>query len=898
MFGRRKDSDFQAEIESHIRLETDRLIADGMLPSDARNAARRMFGNATAATERFHDSTRFALFEQLRQDLSYGLRNLRKTPGFTFVAVLSLALGIGVNLAAFGLLDALLIRHLPIRNPEQLRIVRWVQTDHVPVRSQSGYSEDEEGTGARVSSSFSYPIYRMFSEQVRQLSDVIGFADEELTLTSNGQSEFANGQFVSGNYFTGLGANALLGRTLVPDDDKPDKPLAVVITYKMWERRFGLDPSVLGREVTINKTRAAIIGVMPRQFQGLVPGRGTVDVFVPFSMLAVDPTPWYSLSQQDNWWVQVFARVPPGVSDVAASDALHTTLAHVIASYAGSTAGAVVPRLSLAPGARGVGLLRRSFERPMLVLTGAVGIVMLIACVNLANLLLARSAARQRELAVRLSVGASRARLVRQLLTESLLLSALGTALGIFVSSPVRAFILRQIGGMNALSLDVRTDYRSLAFAASLAIVTGLLFGILPALRATRLDLTPTLKPSGAASWRGPAHTTSTQILIAAQVALSLVLLVGAGLFLRTLYNLNAIDLGFQAESILTFKTDPSRSGHKEADLVALYSRLQDKLATIPGVLAVGSSHLGLLVGHTSNDNFFVPGTPPNDRRQMNILRCSNTFLSAMRIPIIRGRDLAPGDSANAALVAVVNEKLAKEYFPNQDPVGQSFYLGGRPAAGDRPIQIVGVSKDAHYSGVREEIPAIGYFPHAQWQKNLGGVTFILRTAVPPASISSAVRRAAAEVDPAIPVAQLATQVERATESIGRERLFAGIVTGVGVLALLLAAIGLYGVMAFTVTRRTAEIGIRLALGARRTAVVWLVVRNALATVLVGVVVGVPVAYALTNVTTKLLYGVKPDDPFNFVAAVAILGAIAAFSAWLPARRAARIDPNIALRCD
>ena len=854
------------------------------------------FGNVTAAGERFYESNRWLWFEQFVQDLRYGFRTLRRNPGFTSIAVLSLALGIGANTAVFSLVDAVLLKSLPVRAPEELRLLNWVRIKNPPVESHSGYNVVDPTTGQPVSGSFSYPAYRLFRDNVPQFSDLVGYARYDFTVTANGASEFAAGQFVSGNYFTGLGAQPLIGRPILADDDAPGRARVAVLTYRCWEKLFALDPAVIGREIIVNQRPVTVVGVMQPAFQGLYPGLET-DLFVPMAMDTEVGPARFSLTQPDTWWVQIFGRLRPGVSDQAAAAALHATLAHAIESYAKN---AKVPPVLLLPGGRGVGLLRNDVSSTLSILAGIVSLVLLIACVNLANLLVARSAARRREIAVRLSIGAGTGRLIRQLLTESLLLAGTGGLLGLLLATPLLKVLLRLLAGSQTLGLDARIDLRTLAFTAGATSLAALLFGTLPAWRATRVNLAPALKDGATAGTGGSPRLRLSRLLVSAQVALSLLLLVGAGLFVRTLSHLSAVDLGFRPESLLTFATDPSRSGYKDRRLTDVYARLQTNLAAVPGVESVAMSQVGLMQNSESDSGVYVPGAPVKpEHNDSYLLYCSASFLSTMRIPVLVGRDLEAGDERAGEQVAVVNQRFVEKFLSGRNPLGQLFYLGdGKPPApGDKPLRIVGVVKNAHYTGVRDEVPPVAYIPYTQLN-DLRGMTFAIRTVLPPLGIASAVRRVVAETDRTIPVADLKTEEQQIAESIGTERLFAGLVSAFGGVAALLAAIGLYGVMTYGVARRTVEIGIRLALGAGRSGVQWMVLRQSLWMVALGVAIGIPTALALTRFVQKTLYGVEPTDPLSFAAAVILMTGVGAVAAWIPARRAARVDPIKALRCE
>jgi predicted permease len=885
----RLNRELAEEMHAHIDEKTSELIEEGVPENEARERARREFGNPTLLTETSREVWSWKWLEQLLQDLRYGIRTLRRAPVFTAISIFSLALGIGANTAVFSLVDAILIKALPVRDPGQLRILTWVRTDEVPVESHSGYTTLDAKTGQNVSGSFSYPAYRSFRKNVSQFSDLVAYASQEFTVTAHGTSEYAYGQFVSDNFFTGLGALPLIGRSILPEDELPGKPRVAVLTYRYWEKSFGLDPAVLGREVLINQRPVIIIGVMPPSFQGLYPGR-VLDVFVPMTLVP-EMSDWYSLAKPDNWWVQIFGRLRPGVSEEAAASAVRATLQHEIEDYSHRTDSSAFPPVLLRSGARGVGLLRNSVLTSIYILSGTVGLVLSIACTNLANLLLARAAGRRREIAVRLSIGASRGRLLRQLFTESLLLSSLGGLSGLLLAKPLSQVLLRFAAGSEPVGLNVSLDARTLAFTLVISLATGLLFGIAPAWRATRVDLNPAIK--AVLTSRGHLG----RVLVSVQVALSVVLLIGAGLFVRTLVSLSNVDLGFRPERVLTFQTDPSRNGIKEQRLADLYVRMIDKIAAIPGVESVGMSQIGLIQGSESDSTIFIPGSKPISGKQIYILNVSSSFLGTMRIPLILGRGLSPADGPSSPLAAVVNEKFVSRYFPGEDPIGKSFYFGSKaPNSSSHPMEIVGVVKDAHYTGVRDEVPPTGYFPYSQQLPGLRQMTFAIRTALPPLAVAGAVRRAVAEIDRTIPVADLRTEEDQINSSLSTERLFAGLVSAFGGLAALLAAIGLYGVMAYTVARRTAEIGIRMALGANRANVQWLVLRESLLMVVLGLLAGLPAAFALTRFVKTVLFGVTPADPLSFLVALLLMFAVAAAAAWLPARRAARVDPMIALR--
>jgi macrolide transport system ATP-binding/permease protein len=881
MWRRKREQDLDRELRTHLELEAEER-------GDA-YAARRALGNAGLIKEDVRRMWGWTWLERLWQDLRYAARVLRKSPGFASIAVLSLALGIGANTALFSVVDAVMLKNLPVQNPQQLRILTWVH-DPKDNSKEPIHSHEDGGT-------FSYPAYQLFRDHVPQFSDLIGYAGDRITVTARRSSEIAIGWFVTGNYFTGLGVLPIAGRTIEPDDDTRGKPAVAVLSYRYWEQRFGLDPGVLGSEISINRVPVTVIGILPPAFQGLDPGAET-DVFLPMSQ-APDMAPrWNSLTDQYSWWIQVFGRPRPGVSDAAAAQAVQAILASDIQSYAGP--GFYIPEVRLEPGGRGIGDLRDYAATRLYVLEAITGMVLLIACVNLANLLLARSAARGKETAVRLSLGASRPRLIRQLLTESLLLAGAGGVVGLLVARAlVEVLNLAVFASAGYLIPDVRLDHRALVFTLGTATLTAVLSGLLPAWRAMRVDLGPSLKGAGSGrALSGASRRYASRILIVAQVALSALLLIGAGLFVRTLVGLTAVDLGFKTSHLLVFQTDASHGGYQGAMLADAYERIRERIESIPGVVSVGLSQNTLIQGWETSDDIPMRSNspPPGGYLHTHMLDCSDSFLSTMQIPLLLGRDLAASDGPGSTPVAVVNEVFVRGYFlPGVNPLGQNF--GAAPG-----VEIVGVVKDAHYDRVRGDAPPTAYFPYRQNTKNLGRMTYAIRTGPAPLSVAQSVRRAVSEVDPAIPVDRLRTMEEQIGLTLGSEHILAELVSAFGLAAAFLAAIGLYGVMAYTVARRTSEFGIRMALGADGRSVAWLVVRESVGMIAAGLAGGLPAALALGRLArsflSSTLYGVSPNDPWSFAAAALLLAAAGAAAAYFPARRASRVDPMTALRND
>jgi len=882
---RQLESDLDDELAFHLAMREEKNRRAGVTES-----ARRSFGNPELVKQDLRDQWTFRAVENFWSDLRYAARMLRRSPGFTLVAVLSLAIGIGGNTAIFSVVDAILLKSLPVQNPEELRIV--LSRGRPPAQTFDGYSSND------VWSSFPHPIYQEFVRSVPQFSDLMGFASTTVTVIAGAQSHYADAEFVTGNFFSGLGLRVLAGRTLTPEDDRAAAP-AAVISYRYWERHLGLEPEAVGRTIFINGRPVTIVGIAPRAFLGVRPGRAP-DLFLPMALVGVFGNKWHELQNADTSWVQIMGRLRPGASNKEAMAALGTVMQRVSVADERKSGRKGKPwRPVLQDGAGGIQLLREQALPALLVLSSVVGLVLMIACANLANLLLARGVARRREIAVRLSIGAGRGHLIRQLLTESLLLASLGAGLGLALAAPLSKFVVSVAGGGEIVG--ARLDWRALLFTLAVALATALLFGLLPAFRATRVDLTPALKDGSTGALRGSPQLPVSRLLIAGQVALSTLLLTGAGLFVRTLVNLSSIDPGFQAQRLLLFDVDGSRSGYLGDKLVALYERIRENVAAIPGVQAATLSNHALISGSISNDNLTIPGYKGRDGRSpmTYLMRAGSHFLTTLEIPLIAGRDLDDQDRPKAPQVAVVNQTFARNYFAGQSPVGRMFYFGDakNPNPEDR-IEIVGVCKDAKYAHLRDETPPTVYLSYLQSPASIWGMTFELRTGLPPMAIASAVQRAVAEIDRNVPVAEMRTQEEQIRITLGTERMFARVVGSFGVIAALLAAIGLYGVMAYTVARRTNEIGIRLALGAGRGNVQWMVLRESLWMVAAGLLIGIPAALALTRLMKSLLFDVSPADPVTYIAVSTALIVAAALASYLPARRATRIDPAEALRAD
>jgi len=866
----------------------------------------------------------------LLQDLKYGLRTLKRSPGLTAVAVLSLALGIGANTAIFSLIDAVLLKMLPVQEPHSLVLLNWASQgspwDSGIMENLSG-SMDQDKSGRMTSTSFSYPSYEQISDRNRAFSSVLALAanGSDLNIGYNGEPGRADGELVSGSFFSTLGIQPILGRALTPDDDRSGAEPAAVISYGYWERRFGRDPQAVGKRITVNSVPFTIVGVIPPEFYGIQPGRA-VEVYVPLhTQPQVEPrwSPAF-LDEADkskpqaartlfddgkSWWLLVMGRMKPGVTGQRASAELEVLLQQAIAAGVKPTVKSqAIPHLGLESGSQGLEDLRRQFSKPLLILMTVVGLVLLIACANVANLLLARASTRQKEIAVRLTLGARRSRLIRQLLTESVLLAGIGGALGFVLAFwCVDLLVALMSSGRQPLTLSVSPDPRVLGFTIAVSVATGILFGLSPALRSTRVDLTPALKESagllpGATTSRRSPRLGLGKTLIVAQVALSLLLLVGAGLFVRTLNNLENVHAGFNQRNLLLFGIDPTQVGYQDQRLAGFYQELTRRIEALPGVRSVSMSAMTLVGGGAWIGGFHIPGhkpkadqgvRPQSQEMEAYVNRVGPKFFETVGIPLLAGRGIADGDTATAPKVAVVNKEFARKFLDGGNPVGQHFGFGDAKDAAD--IEIVGMAADAKYSDLRKDVPATIYAPCFQF-KWLGGVHFEVRTAGDPLQLAPSVRHVAQSMDPNLALYDVRSQVEQINMTLFQERLFARLTSFFGILAALLASIGVYGVMAFAAGKRTREIGIRMALGADRGSILAMVLRETVVLLAIGIVAGIVMALEASRLISTLLFGLKPTDPLTIALAALLMAGAAALAGYVPARRASRVDPMVALR--
>jgi predicted permease len=911
----RRERELAEELESHRQMQVEANLRSGMTPEEARRQAAIKLGGVEAAKEEYRDRRGVPAIEDFIRDLRYALRMLRRSPGFTAVAVLSLALGIGANTALFSVVDTVLLKKLPVKEPDRLVLFRWATGPNFSPGAHYGDMARDE-SGRLVRSSFAYQTYARFREQPGPLSDVFAFGNMSLNVNADGRADVANGQAVSGNYYTALGVPALVGRTITDEDDHAAAPPVVVLSYRYWQRRFSGDPQVVGRQINLNNVAFTVVGITPRGFDGTMQVGSSPDVSIP---IAWEPQVHGERSRMAGagmWWLRLMGRLKPGATTEQARASLElifqqSALDHREARGAQgeSTLNRLspedYPHLIAYTGSQGETSRRQYYQKPLYILSGVVGLVLLIACANVANLLLARSAAREKEIAVRLAIGAGRLRLIRQLLTESLLLASLGGALGVLLAFWIKDGLLAvsEWGGAQLAALEPRLDLRVLLFTLALSLLTGLLFGMVPAWRTTRVDVTPALK-DGARSSGTASRSLFTKALVTAQVAISLLLMVGAGLFVRTLINLQRVELGFDERNLLLFTIEPGLIGYKGERLVNLYQQMSERVEGVAGVRSVTFSAEPLLAQSETDCGLYLPGAPvsPEGKAKSSgdvyIHQVRENFLKTMGIPLLAGRDLTPQDDSRAPKVAVVNQTFARRYFNGENPVGKRFSLDDSPtSAGD--IEIVGLAGDAKYTSQRDEFPPTAYLPWSQESNSLRTATFEVRTEGDPVSYVAAVRQAVSEIDSGLPLKDVKTQVEQADETLSLERLFAKLLGLFGLLAQTLAAVGLYSVLAWSVVQRTREIGIRVALGAGRGDVLMMVLRQGMALTLLGIAAGLAGAYAITKYLASLsqmMYGVSATDPLTFGAVALFLTLVALVACYLPARRATKVDPIVALR--
>ena len=883
------DSNMEAEFRFHFDKYVEHLTQSGIAPEEARRRARLELGSLATQKENCRRSLGLRLWDELIADVRFGARMLRKSPAFAAIAILSLALGIGVNTTIFTLAKSVLLDRLEVSHPEDLRILTWVSGKKFPMESLWGNYSDEGG--ASHSSSFSYPVYKALRERTSLFQPLFAFKDiSQMTATVDGHAESISGELVSGNFYEGMRIRPIFGRGISPTDDVEGKANVVVISDAFWARRFARSPSAIGKSIEINLLPVTIVGVNPPTFIGAQMSR-LPEVFMP---LAAQPTvlprgkAGNLLKDPNNWWLQIMGRVDSReASDAARQSALDLPFVQAVKSGVTIKAGRDdLPHIRVLPGRRGSDYEKSEFIKPIYVLIVLSVFVLLIACANLANLLLARSAARQREMSVRVAMGASRMRVLRQVTTESLLLSLTGGVGGVILGYSSRNLLPHLISTpWEDGRLQTRFDLYVILFTLGLSVITGLLLSIPLALQGRREDVSSGLK-EGSRGSAARSHNFTNKALVIFQLSVSLVLLFGAGLFLKTLSNLRAAPIGFQPDRVLVFEIDPPRSRYTPEAALTLHKRILDTIAAVPGVQSASLSSDPLVALDSSINQFQRNDRPKDAKAQAWFNAVGTNFFETLQIPILAGRSFNSSDILTSPKVAIINQKLAHKFFPGENPIGKTF--------NEEKYEIVGVCGDTKYEDLKSDAPATFFVPYTQsFESN---VTYEIRTLAPSAEILKSLQQAVATVDKDLPLIHARTQNEQIDATLSNQRIFALLTSAFGVLALILACIGIYGIMAYTVTRRTNEIGIRMALGAPRTKVLRMILREASTLTIIGVIIGIAASLFLARLVSTMLYGLKPSDPTALSSAAVILVAIALLAGWIPARRASRVDPMDALR--
>jgi len=886
------ERDLEEEMRHHLAMKAEQ--------SGEREAARQ-FGNIALLKEDSRAAWGFRLWEHFAQDARYGLRAMRSNRLFSAMAVLSLALGIGANTAIYSFTQAILLRALPVPHPGQLALFAWRTPD-----SRRGVVHRINGTGfgygngGTKSPNFPFAFWEMLHSNPGLASSVFAYVPaDELTVVARNQAAVSRGMYVSGNFYSGLGVAPALGRLITDDDDKAGGPHVAVISWNAWHSRFASDPHVLGETIRINTIPFTVIGVSAPGFFGVDSGMDPA-VFIPLRTRTIFSTRREEKEREQYldrnfYWLEIMARLRPGVSIAQAQSVFGEEFRRFAESTASSEKEkAALPQLWLQDGDTGRFTLRQVYSKPLYVLMAMAALILLIACANIASLLLARATARRREIATRLSLGASRGRVIRQLLTESVLLSVVGGVMGIGVAVwGIHLLTWLLSDGREGFLLRATLDWPVLCFALGLAIVTGIVFGLAPSMQATAGNVAPALKEARTGTGHSHFRGGMGQILVVAQIAISLLLTVGAGLFLRTLENLHSIALGFSRENLLLFKVNGSEAGYKDLALARFDERLAERFRAIPGVRSAGFSKFPLLAGFWNDEDMTIPGQPQTSGRKPStcIEPVDASFLTTMQIPLLAGRDLNARDIRDPR-AAVVSEVFAKKYFPAGDAIGRHFQIGREK----KDFEITGIAKTTIYNSLKEHTPPVVYVPYTFDLNDLPAVWFELRSAGDPLKLAQTVREVVHEAAPSAPVTNLKTQAAQIDQTISQERTFASLCTCFAILAVIISCVGLYGMTAYAVARRTSEIGIRMALGAERRAIIRMMLRQAVTLAAVGLAIGLLAAWQTTHIVGSFLFGVKPQDPAAIGGAAGLLLAAAIFAAWGPARRASRVDPMVALR--
>jgi predicted permease len=898
------DQRFLEEMEEHVSRQTEENLRSGVAPAEARRQAVLKFGAVEAIREQYHAEKSLPFVESIVQDVRYSVRILRKSWGFTSMAAISLALAIGANTTIFSVMKRLLLDRLEVPHAEQLRLLHWHGDKHTAVSNMWGITDNvAEGIAA---ASFSYPAFEQLRRDNHVLEDLFAFKNVgTMNATIDGNAQILQGELVSGNFFDHLQVQPQLGRPILPDDDRIGAPSVALISAELWRREFGSSPAVVGRTIKVNMAPVTIIGVAPSGFTGAESVLSSPDLFLPLSSQPlVEPRgkngSLLGASSPQIWWLNVMGRARDGVADISAEAALDTSLSAVVRSTLRLDANTTIPRLDVLDGSRGLFRSKQMFARPLEVLMAVVGLVLLLACSNIASLLFARSMARQREVALRLALGAGRARVLRGVLTESFLLSTLGGALGValaFAGCRVLPTLLANPWETSQFTMPL--DWTVMAFTASVTLLSGLLFGTVPAWIAARSDGGACLKATGPGSTRRRKGL-SGRMIVTFQMMLSTLLVAGALLFVGTLIQLAHVNPGFRTDHLVLFAIQQPELRYPAPKDLQLHRQIEERLRALPGVQSVTLSEVGYISDSMENTNFLPEGETPNPDKDQSAWNnaVGSGFFHTMGIPILAGRDFNENDTASAPKVGILSESLARKAFPDQNPIGKRFLAHFHPSEG-KPgdlIEVVGISGDTRYWSLKQDPVGMFYQPYQQTPNLDFGATYEVRTSLSPASVAPSLRKAVQSIDPDLPLQEIRTQQEQIDASMQQERIIAALTASFGVLALVLASVGVYGVMAYSVAQRTSEIGIRMALGARPREVLTMVLREATWIALVGIACGIGATLLSTHLVTSLLYGLHPNDPLILATSALLLALTGLVASWVPARCAAAVQPMQALR--
>lgn len=900
--------EIREELDFHLRMRATEYERAGESPVEAARHARQRVGNLALLQDRGYDVRGGGFIETVIQDCRYALRTLRRNPALALVVIFSLALGIGANTAIFSLIRTVLLRSLPVSRPEQIRLLGWYGDKRPNGLNQSG-NGGLSGTGHKASSrSLAYAFFQELEHRTDVFDSVfafvpLGFGHETTTVVVDNTADRVDAEMVSGTYFSGLDVHPIAGRLLAADDER-DHTQVVVISYAYWMRRFAREPGVVGRTISINGLPFAIVGVAPPQFFGLDPGRSP-EVWVPMlNTPALAPWGWWPkkgpapMDDRGYWWLQIGARQKKGLTDQRAAATLDPMFQQFVFDALPDTDRATPPHIGLESGARGVHVLAQTYRDPLLLLMAMVAIVLLIACANVGVLLLARAMNRQGEFALRLSLGAGRGRLVRQVLTESLLLACIGGVLGMLAAGWTARALLLLIPPNHRPLIDAQLDLPTLAFAAAISIGAAILFGLAPALLSTRVDLLPAIKQSGTgpAVSDGRAHRLWTTGFVAVQLALTVVLLSGSSLLVRTLNNLARQSLGVDVHHLLVFDVDASQNGYSGDRIATLYEDLERRLAALPGVESASAMRLRLFSGYISDYTIRTADVPPKaGSMDLEYNAVGPNFAKTTGLQLLAGRDLTWADIAGRRRVALVSDAMARYFYGEVNVVGRR-YSSGTTYNPDVDYEIVGVVSNARYNEVRGDFPRSAYIPFTASDLPVTDMTFEVRTASDPLLVAASARTVLHDLDPTVPMLRLETMTQQVTESLWQEHLFARLVSTFTVLAIALAIIGLYGTISYGVGRRRNEFAIRMALGARSSQVLRMILRQALVFAAVGIGVGIALSLWTGRYLASLLYGLTPRDPATLALTAALLTVVALAAGYVPARRAALMDPLQSLK--